>query len=131
VVIETVLPAGAMTPLHAHDEDEALQAVDGRIAVFLPDEVVTLGAGGNVLVPRGVAHTLRAETDARLISATYVSSASRYEDFLRALAPARAGEPAPLIPEEGAGLAAVAERNGIVVLGPPGLLPASARVRAA
>lgn len=123
VVVESALPVGGMTPLHAHDDDEALQVADGRVVVYLLDEAVTLESGDSLLVPRGAPHTVRAETAARLVSATYVTSVSRYEDFLRAVAPARPGEPLDLIPEEAAGLASVAEVNGIAVLGPPGSLP--------
>jgi quercetin dioxygenase-like cupin family protein len=125
VVVESALPAGGMTPLHAHDDDEALQVADGTVTVYLADEIVTLGAGDSVLVPRGVAHTVRAETAARLVTATYVTSAGRYEDFLRAVARARPGDPLELLPDEAAGLAHLADVNGIAVLGPPGALPGS------
>ena len=133
VVVESSLAPGAMTCLHAHDEDEALEAVDGRVTVFLDDDVIELEAGDSVLVPRGVPHTLQAgPARVRLLSASFVSSPSRYEDFLRAVAPARAGEPVEPSAEEIAGLAAAAAANDIDVLGPPGQLPpALAKRRAA
>jgi quercetin dioxygenase-like cupin family protein len=125
-VVESTLAAGAMTPLHAHDEEEGLEAVDGRITVFLGDEVIELEAGDSVVVPCGVPHTLRAgPAPTRLLSASFVSSAGRYEDFLRAVAPARPGEPVEPSAEEAAALAAVAAACGTAVLGPPGLLPAA------
>jgi mannose-6-phosphate isomerase-like protein (cupin superfamily) len=47
-----------IAPLHVHfDDDEAWYVLEGTLAVRLGDEVLTVGAGGAVLAPRGTPHT--------------------------------------------------------------------------
>jgi quercetin dioxygenase-like cupin family protein len=119
-VVEHVVPAGAMAPLHVHEEDEALRVLVGRLAVHLPDETVWLEPGESTIVPAGTPHTIRAEArDARVLSGAHIRSPGRYEDFLRAVALPGGAATA----EDAATLAVIAAAAGTEVLGPPGVLP--------
>lgn len=45
-------------PVHTHDKmTEAIYVLDGQLAVMVGDQRSSLGAGGYLLVPRGVAHS--------------------------------------------------------------------------
>jgi quercetin dioxygenase-like cupin family protein len=117
-VIESTLRAGQMTPLHTHPGDEALEVIEGDVTVFLGSDVTRLGAGDSLVLPGREAHALRAEDGrARIRTASFVASVSRYEDFLRAAATSAAAAFA----EDS--LHAIAAANGIDVVGPPGTLP--------
>jgi glyoxylate utilization-related uncharacterized protein len=119
-VVEHVVPAGAMAPLHVHEEDEAVRVLAGRLAVHLPGETVWLEPGESMLVPARTPHTIRAGAGhARVLSGVHTRSAGRYEDFLRAVAPPSGAATA----EDAATLAVIAAGAGTEVLGPPGALP--------
>lgn len=121
-VVETKMAAGEMPPLHVHDEDEAFYVVEGSLTIHIGGETRRLEAGGSALAPKGVPHTHRADSKrARCLVTTFVASAGRYEDFLRAVSrPVEAWTSG----EEAATVTAIAAANGITVLGPPGALPA-------
>lgn len=117
-VVDVRLVGGQMTPLHAHDEDEALTVLSGTITVYAAGEVVRLAAGDAYLVRAGVPHAHHADAGAvRYLTAAFARSAARYEDFVRAV-----GHPGGL-GSSAAGLDAVAAAVGTVVLGAPGELP--------
>jgi mannose-6-phosphate isomerase-like protein (cupin superfamily) len=42
---------------HAHDYDEYVVVIEGRFGVIMADRTVTLEAGDELLIPRGVAHS--------------------------------------------------------------------------
>lgn len=132
--VETVVRAGFMPPLHAHDTHEALTVLDGSVTVFAGDEVVRLRAADTHVVPGGVAHTLRAESARALVTfATSTPSAGLYESFLRAAGPVSLGEsgaPSWTSEDDAGAVSAIAEAAGITVLGPPGALPAEAETAA-
>lgn len=120
-VVERTGRRGEMPPLHRHDEDEAFHVLEGVLTLYAGGEPVRLEAGRTFVAPRGGPHTHVVETErARYRVATFAASVSRYEDYLRAVAPA------PAVPnaEEIAALSAIAAASGITVLGPPGLTPA-------
>lgn len=125
-VVERTGRKGEMTPLHVHSEDEVVYLLEGALTLFLDDESIRLEAGDAFTAPRATPHTLVVESrDVRYVSATVARSASRYEDFLRAVAvPAEA----PCSSWEQSGdasrLAAIAAPNGIDVLGGPGVVGA-------
>ena len=121
-------PAGFMAPLHAHAAAEAVRVLEGSITVFAGSEAVRLTRGETLLVPQGVAHTIRIESsDTRVVFGTSTPSASRYQDFLRAV-----GQPASgwAQVEDEAAVTAVAGAAGVTVLGHPGTLPADAELPA-
>ena len=129
-LVESKTSEGEMPALHAHDVPEAFYVLEGALTVYAGDEKVEVEAGESFVSPAGVPHTHRADSKgARYLAATFVASAGRYEDFLRAVGrpPGRrdrsyAGDWAS--GEEAAGLTAIAAANGIRVFGPPGALPA-------
>jgi hypothetical protein len=119
--------AADTTSLHAHEEDETIEVLEGRVTVYAADETVTLTAGESYLVGAGVPHAHRAEADrVRYLATASVLSVGRYEDFLRAV-----GRPADergwVSPEEEAAITAIAAANRIAVLGAPGTLPSDRR----
>lgn len=119
-VVEHVVPAGAMAPLHVHDEDEAVRVLEGRVALHLPGEMAWLEPGDSRLVPAGTPHTICAgAAGARILAGAHTCSAGRYEDFLRAVAPPANGSAT----EDAQTVAAIAAAIGTKVLGPPGALP--------
>jgi hypothetical protein len=118
-----------MPPLHAHEADEAVRVLEGRLTVYAGGEAVEGEAGDTYVVPRGMAHTHRADSErARYATASFVRSAARYEDFARAVARPAGGWTSP---EELATLAAIAAPNAIAILGPPGTFPRVASEHAA
>lgn len=127
VVLESArLGRGLMPPLHAHDEDESYQVLEGEIVFHVGGETVRARAGDVVVAPRHVPRTYRVESErARWLVVTSLRSLSLYEDFQRALAPAGPGEGTLLWPseDEEAAVAGIAAANGIEILGPPGSLP--------
>ena len=115
---------GEMTPLHAHEHDEAYRVTEGEVVFYVGDEVVLAGAGDVVVAPRGVPRTFRVVSDtARWLVITAARSVARYDDFLRAVAEPRGPSWAWTSADEAAALAAIARQGGIAVLGPPGMLP--------
>ncbi len=62
-LIEFLLPQFASPPLHTHPQDESYVVLDGRLTIQAGDERFTLGAGGSALVPMGVAHTFRVDSE--------------------------------------------------------------------
>lgn len=124
-VVESTLAAGLMPPLHAHLEDEAFHVLEGSVVLYAGAETVRLEAGDTFVAPRSVPHTHRAATErARWLSMTFASSAGRYEDFVRAVGTPLADGGIEPTAEEDAVLLAFAAPSGILVLGPPGMLPA-------
>jgi len=62
-LIEFVFPHGASPPLHTHPQDESYVVLEGRLTIQAGDERFVLEAGGAAVVPMGVAHTFRVDTD--------------------------------------------------------------------
>lgn len=59
-VWEEEVPPGAGPPLHVHHrEQELFVVIDGRVRFRHEDEIVELGAGGVVLIPKGARHTFK------------------------------------------------------------------------
>ena len=62
-LIEFLFPHGASPPLHTHPQDESYVVLEGRLTIQAGDERFVLEAGGAAVVPMGVAHTFRVDTD--------------------------------------------------------------------
>ena len=123
-IVEGEARAGNMPPLHVHhDADECFYVVEGRLSVFLPGRRLELEAGDAAFAPRAVPHAYRVESEtARWIA---VCTPGGFAAFIReASVPAEGDGYAPeeLMPppEE---LGALAAKQRIDILGPPGLLP--------
>jgi quercetin dioxygenase-like cupin family protein len=120
-VVEVDVRAGHITPLHVHDEDEAVRVLEGSVVVRTADALVTLEAGDSRVAAAGEPHAVLAGPGgARYLTTSHVRSVERYEAFVRAVAlPVSPTSGASFVEEERT-LALVAEANGITVLGPPG-----------
>jgi quercetin dioxygenase-like cupin family protein len=123
--VEVEMRRGEMTPLHVHDEDEAVRVLEGSVLVYAGAAYVRLVAVEVYVAPQGVPHVFAAgPTGARYLTTTFTPAVGRYHDFARAVAlPALAAQGTGI--EEERALALIAEANGIRVLGPPGHLPAA------
>jgi quercetin dioxygenase-like cupin family protein len=124
---------GEMTPLHVHPEDEVLYVLEGALTLFVNDERVRLEAGDAFTAPRAIPHTLVVDSrEVRYLSATLARSATRYEDFLRAVAvPGEESSSSWQESGDASRLAAIAAPNGIGVLGEPGVVGAGSNRRTA
>lgn len=117
-VIEQLLPAGMVTPLHTQPEDETFYVREGTIALLLDGRRIDAGPGEVVHVPGGATHAFAVTSEvAHLV---VFSSPSGHEEFFRA-----AGVPAaeralpPAGPPDMERLMAAAGATGVEILGPP------------
>jgi quercetin dioxygenase-like cupin family protein len=124
-LVEATGRRGNMPPLHVHHrDDETFYVLEGRLTLFAAGaEPLELTAGEAGFARRGIPHTYRVESeDVRYL---VIGSPAGFEAFAReAGEPAEADEPPP--PERAldpVALAECAERYGIEILGPPGMLP--------
>jgi uncharacterized protein YjlB len=115
---------GKVTPLHVHPQvDETFYMIEGEIVLYLDGQERTLGAGGVVVMPRGVPHAFKVTSaKARLLC---IHTPGADEDFYRlASEPAPEGSaPAPV--DFGRIGAAAAQTGAIEILGPPPFSPLS------
>ena len=119
-LIEFLFPHHASPPLHTHPQDESYVVLEGRLTVQAGEQRFELGAGAAAVVPMGVAHTFRVDSDtARVL---VLSTPAGLERFVRdgsvpasvpTLPPADTPRPSP---EE---LDRIFSAHGQVNLGPP------------
>ena len=62
-LIELLLPKDASPPLHTHPQDESYVVLEGALTIQAGDERFALGPGGTALVPMGVPHTFRVNSE--------------------------------------------------------------------
>src|SRR4029077_8641004 len=62
-LIEFLLPHGASPPLHTHPQDERYVVLEGHVTVQAAGERFELAEGGTALVPMGVPHTFRVDSE--------------------------------------------------------------------
>jgi len=124
-LIEVTVRAGEGSPWHVHpDEDEWFYVLEGEFTVHVGEQRLSLTPGSFALGPKGVPHTFFGETDGA--KALIGFQPFHFEGFLHEV-----GEPAtervlppPLTaPPDLERLLPIAERNGMVILGPPGPPP--------
>ena len=122
---EIVVPEGIGSPWHVHpEEDEWFYLLEGELTFWVADTKLSLKAGSFAFGPKGVPHTFYVESGEA--TALVGFQPMQFEGFLREV-----GEPAPerVLPPPLEGppdmerLAAIAERNGFEILGPPGPPP--------
>jgi quercetin dioxygenase-like cupin family protein len=119
-LIEFLLPHLASPPVHTHPQDESYLVLEGKLTIQAGAARFELEAGGSAVVPTGVPHTFRVETDtARVL---VLSTPAGLELFVRdGSVPATeptlppAGSPRPS-PEE---IERIFEAHGQINLGPP------------
>ncbi|MBB1154468.1 cupin domain-containing protein [Amycolatopsis dendrobii] len=121
-VTDSVMPAGAATPLHLHTRyEERLWVVSGSLTVWAGPDTVTLRSGDFFTIPKHVAHAIKSGPEgARALN---ITSPAGFAELIE-----RAGTPLALATSEteldAERFAAVAEELGDTVLGPPGMIPA-------
>jgi quercetin dioxygenase-like cupin family protein len=123
-VVEIVMPEGSAPPLHAHDEEERIFLLEGRVTYFVGDERIEAGPHTKLVLPAGVPHTYRVE-DAGRARWLVVTDSPRFERFVRAVS-RPATEDAPKHPSvtDAVAFTVAAAQNGIEILGPAGAVPA-------
>jgi quercetin dioxygenase-like cupin family protein len=123
-VTEWRAPKGLAAPLHVHaNDDELFLVLDGEVRLQLGDDVVQATAGSVAYGPRGVAHSFH--VDSQHAHLLVVFGPGGTEGLCR-----EGGNPAraPAMPPadehylDAAALAAIGERYGQTIVGPP-LLP--------
>jgi uncharacterized RmlC-like cupin family protein len=120
-LLDTLLPAGAATPLHLHTRyEERVYVISGALHVWIGPERTTVRSGGFYHVPLHVPHMVKGgdeDTHAILIS----SPAGFAELIARTATPLHlAGADADFDVDR---FMAVTTELGDVVLGPPGTTP--------
>ena len=120
-VLEMTLPAGSSAPLHVHDDlDDTWYILEGEMVVRCGDDVLAVGPGHWVSMPRGVPHTFRVVGDhaARIL---LVHDNATFRDLIRDLgtpAGAHSLPPQPVFPPPDE-LARVAASHDLTPIGPP------------
>jgi len=119
-LIEFLFPRNTSPPLHTHPQDESYIVLEGRLTVRAGEERFELEPGAAAVVPMGVAHTFR--VDSEIARVLVLSTPAGLERFVRegsvpasapTLPPADTPRPAP---EE---LERIFRAHGQVNLGPP------------
>src|SRR3954467_12822137 len=62
-LIEFRFPRYASPPLHTHPQDESYVVLDGRLTLVAGDRRFELRAGGTGVVPMGVVHSFRVDSE--------------------------------------------------------------------
>src|SRR5207237_3933717 len=62
-LIEFLFPRGASPPLHTHPQDESYVVLEGKLTIQAGERRSVLGPGGAGVVPMGIAHTFRVDSD--------------------------------------------------------------------
>src|SRR5207302_3036484 len=62
-LIEFLLPRHASPPLHTHPQDESYFVLEGRLTIQAGERRFELESGAAAVVPMGVAHTFRVDSD--------------------------------------------------------------------
>ena len=71
-LIEFLLPRHASPPLHTHPQDESYIVLNGRLTVHAAANRFELDPGDVGVVPTGVAHTFRVDSDTARVLARIV-----------------------------------------------------------
>lgn len=119
-VIEFLFPRGASPPLHTHPQDESYVVLDGRFTVQAAADRFDLAAGGIAVVPRGVPHSFRVDTDtARVLVLSTPAGLERlvHDGSVPASAPTLPPDDTPR--PDSAQLEQIFRNHGQINLGPP------------
>jgi quercetin dioxygenase-like cupin family protein len=119
-LIEFLFPRHASPPLHTHPQDESYIVLDGHITVEAGKRRFEIGVGGSGVVPMGVAHTFRVDSESARV--LVLSTPAGLERFVRdGSVPAAS----PTLPPEGTPRPSAEEldrifaAHGQINLGPP------------
>jgi quercetin dioxygenase-like cupin family protein len=112
LILEQTMVLNGGVPLHInHREDESFHLVDGTYLFEVAGTLKELGPGSHVFVPRGIAHRFQYvdEKPGKMLIVCQPAGLESAFDELAQL-------PAPIEPQK---FAAVCQKYGIEVLGPP------------
>jgi mannose-6-phosphate isomerase-like protein (cupin superfamily) len=121
VVLDMTLPVDSSPPLHVHHTlDDTWYILDGKMVMRCGDDVLVVGAGHWVSMPRGVPHTFRVIGD-REAHILLVHDNASFRDLIRELGVPAAAHVVPAQPAFPARdqLARVASSHDLMVIGPP------------
>ena len=62
-LIEFLFPRHASPPLHTHPQDESYIVLEGKLTVEAGEQRFELAPGATAVVPMGIAHTFRVDSD--------------------------------------------------------------------
>jgi mannose-6-phosphate isomerase-like protein (cupin superfamily) len=119
-LVEAVAFQATEPPLHIHHrEDEAWYVIDGKMTLYVADDVLEATAGCFVFAPRGIPHNFTVDIEPTRV--LVFASPAGFEHFALELGqpayddvpPVSLAMPSPEV------LGSVAERYGIEVVGPP------------
>ncbi|TDP94827.1 cupin domain-containing protein [Labedaea rhizosphaerae] len=117
LMFEDRLDVGKVTPLHRHpDADETFYMLEGEILLHVDGEQHTLGAGGIVIMPRGLPHAFKVAAAARMLCLQTPGGGGAF--YRHASEPARPGDQPYPVDFDRVRAAAVAT-GAIEILGPP------------
>jgi mannose-6-phosphate isomerase-like protein (cupin superfamily) len=117
-VLEATAPPGFGPPRHIHHEaDELFYVLEGEVAFLLGDEVVRVGPGSCVFIPRGTVHAplVIGDGPGRLLLAFVPGGDERQFDDFAALAAEVGGQLDPGDPR----VQAINDRYRTAWVGPP------------
>ncbi len=123
-VLEHRAPPGDSPPLHVHvNKDEIFHVLNGTFRFRVGNDDLTAAAGQWLLVPKGVPHSYLVTSPEGGHWLT-ITSHTDFERFVRAIGRPASGPGLPVpagapTPAQVAELAAVAERFGLRLVGPP------------
>jgi quercetin dioxygenase-like cupin family protein len=119
-VIEQRLSRAGEPPRHVHaNEDEAFYVLDGQLTATIGDDTtVSAGPGEFVFLPRGIPHSLHAQTNE--VRGLVLITPAGFEQFFAAIGrPASRSELPEPTTHDVAAVAAAAAHYGVTVF-PPG-----------
>jgi quercetin dioxygenase-like cupin family protein len=70
-LIEFLMPQGTSPPRHFHPQDETFTMIDGTLTFMAGDQRFVCDAGASWIVPSGVEHTFRVESETAKLVAVY------------------------------------------------------------
>ena len=119
-LIEFLFPNGASPPLHTHPQDESYVVLEGALTIQAGENRFDLAAGGAAVVPMGVAHTFRVDSDtARVLVLSTPAGLERMVRDASVSATTATLPPSDTPRRSPDEIAAIFRAHGQVNLGPP------------
>lgn len=122
-LIEGTLPAGIETPLHVHTKyTESIYVLAGELTVYIGNRTEVLKPGASIFIPMGVAHVV-ASSPAMDAKALTIASPSGFAELIRLVGISDEINGAATMPNDMSLFLKVSEKNGDIIVGPPGSRP--------
>lgn len=134
-LLESHMPSGDQPPLHVHlDEDEGFHVIEGEVTIWVgSNEPIVLGPGDSAVAPKGIPHTYRVTSagPARMFASSTPARFGRMVIEYAEPTPAITLDQVPATAPDLDRLGQICAKNGIQILGPPGMLPRELEMTAA